>query len=165
MKTEVTGPLGRKADAFFGILNDSRTAVIEMAAASGLTLVSETERDPMTSTSFGTGELILKALDEGCRKLLIGLGGSATIDGGAGMLTALGAGFFSNTGKETGPGGGRLIQIDRIDLSALDQRLRDTEIIAACDVKNPLCGPSGAAKVFGPQSGMPLNSSRGRLKM
>ncbi|MGA2141267.1 MAG: glycerate kinase [Brevinematales bacterium] len=153
INADVTGPLGVKVRSFYGILSGNRTAVIEMAAASGLTLAPEGLRDPMISTSYGTGELIINALDMGCRKLLIGIGGSATIDGGTGMLMALGAGFYDKTGREIPRGGGGLISIGRIDISGLDPRIQETEIVAACDVKNPLCGPFGAAAVFGPQKG------------
>lgn len=149
----VRDPLGRLVEASFGILGDGVTAVIEMAAASGLTLLAPAERNPLATSTYGTGELLRAALDAGCRKIIVGIGGSATNDGGAGMACALGARFFDGEGNELPAGGGALGCLERIDTSNLDRRLRKTEIIIACDVDNPLCGPQGAAAVYGPQKG------------
>jgi glycerate kinase len=151
--TEVHGPLGEPLDAQWGILGDGRTAVIEMAAASGLPLLSPDKRDPHRTTTRGTGELMRAALDAGLRRIIIGIGGSATNDGGAGMARALGARFLDGTGAELADGGAALADLARIDLSGIDTRLAQTEIIVACDVDNPLCGPRGASAVFGPQKG------------
>ena len=154
MKQErVRGPLGEVVDACWGILGDGKTAVIEMAAASGLPLVPPDRRDPRITTTYGTGELIRTALDEGLRRIIIGIGGSATNDGGTGMAQALGAKFLAADGTELPPGGGALAQLKAIDLSGVDSRLTETEITVACDVDNPLCGQRGAAAVFGPQKG------------
>jgi glycerate kinase len=153
IRRTVTGPLGAKVDAFFGVLGDGTTGVIEMAAASGLPLVPEGQRNPMVTTTFGTGELIREALDEGCTRLMIGLGGSATNDGGTGMATALGYRFLDNEDRELPPGGGALAGLTRIDSSRRDPRLAPLEVIVACDVTNPLTGPDGAAAVYGPQKG------------
>ena len=150
---EVTGPMGERVRAHWGVLGDGRTAVIEMAAASGLPLVPDDLRDPGRATTFGTGELIRAALDAGLRKLIIGIGGSATNDGGAGMARALGVSFLYTNGDELPDGGAALARVRRIDLAGLDPRLSETEIVVACDVDNPLCGPRGASAVFGPQKG------------
>ena len=150
---QVTGPLGERVDSFFGILKDGQTAVIEMAAASGLPLVPEEKRNPLVTTTYGTGELIKAALDQGCKKIIVGLGGSATNDGGAGMAQALGVGLFNQEGVNLAFGGCNLRDLARIDISGLDPRIKETEIVAACDVDNPLCGPAGASAVFGPQKG------------
>ncbi|MCG0240050.1 MAG: glycerate kinase [Firmicutes bacterium] len=150
---QVTGPLGRPVEARFGILGDGETAVIEMAAASGLLLVPPAERDPRYTTTYGTGELIRAALDLGVRRIVCGIGGSATNDGGAGMVQALGGRLLKADGTEIGFGGAALLELDRIDLSGLDPRLQDVEILVACDVDNPLCGPRGASAVYGPQKG------------
>lgn len=151
--TGVTGPLGEPVNAHWGILNDRVTAVIEMAAASGLPLVPPEKRNPLMTTTYGTGELILAALDKGCRKLIIGIGGSATNDGGAGMAQALGACFLDASGKELAPGGAALADLEHIDVTNLDPRLVGFEVTLACDVNNPLCGPRGASAIYGPQKG------------
>ncbi|MFS8524938.1 MAG: glycerate kinase [Limnochordales bacterium] len=151
--TEATGPDGRPVRARWGILGDGVTAVVEVAAASGLVLVPRGRRNPLTATSRGTGELIRAALDAGCRRIIVGLGGSATNDGGAGMARALGARFLDAAGRELPPGGAALSGLDRIDVSGLDPRLAETEIIGATDVTSPLLGPAGASAVFGPQKG------------
>lgn len=148
----VHGPDGKLTGAVYGLL-DQNTAVLEMAQASGLTLVPEQQRDIMSATTYGTGELIRAALDQGCRKICIGIGGSATNDAGVGMAQALGASFTDRDGREVGPGGGALEQIVHMNLSGLDQRLKDTELIVMCDVTNPLYGENGAASVYGPQKG------------
>ncbi len=150
---EVTGPLGNKVNAFFGMLGNGKTAVIEMATASGLPLVPENELNPAVTTTYGTGELIRFALDQGARELIIGIGGSATNDAGVGMAQALGASFRCGKDQEVGYGGGELDKIKKIDLSNLDKRLKDTKVEVACDVTNPLYGPEGAAYVYGPQKG------------
>jgi len=152
---EVTDPLGNRINAVFGILGnrEPKTAVIEMASASGLPLVPLDKRNPMITTTYGTGELILKALDIGCKRLIIGIGGSATVDGGAGVAQALGIRLIDKDGNDIPRGGGGLKYLDRIDISGIDQRLKETEIIVACDVDNPLVGPRGASAVFGPQKG------------
>lgn len=149
----VRDPLGRPVTASFGILGDGVTAVIEMAAASGLTLLAPAERNPLVTSTYGTGELLRAALAAGCRKLIIGIGGSATNDGGAGMASALGVKFLDCKGNELPAGGGALGRLARIEADNLDGRLREAEIVIACDVNNPLCGPRGAAAVYGPQKG------------
>ncbi|WP_342757804.1 glycerate kinase [Kineothrix sedimenti] len=152
VNTPVMGPDGKMLDSFFGILEDG-SAIIEMAAASGLPLVPERERDIMKATTYGTGQLLKAAMDNGCMKIYIGVGGSATNDGGIGMAQALGASFKDDRGEEVGFGGGQLSRIAKIDVSRMDERLRRTEIIVMSDVTNPLCGPSGASAVYGPQKG------------
>ena len=147
----VTGPLGQAVDAFYG--EAGGIAVIEMAAASGLEGVPPDLRDPRTATSRGTGELIRAALDAGARRFVLGVGGSATNDGGAGMLQALGVRLLDTDGRDLGPGGAELARLDRIDASGLDPRVREAEFRIACDVDNPLVGPRGASVVFGPQKG------------
>ncbi len=149
----VTGPLGEPVKAFFGLLGDGRTAAIEMAAAAGLPLVPAERRDPRITTTYGVGELILAALDRGCRRFIIGIGGSATNDGGAGMAQALGASLLTDDGKEIARGGAALETLARISTATLDARLRECTIEVACDVNNPLCGPMGASAVYGPQKG------------
>ncbi|MCP4324671.1 MAG: glycerate kinase [Psychromonas sp.] len=149
----VTGPLGTPVEAFYGILGDRQTAVIEMAAASGLDLVPSELRDPKLTSSYGTGELIKAALDQGINKLIIGLGGSATNDGGIGLLAALGVKFIDKDGQTLATNGATLQLIHSIDSSKLDKRFVECEISIACDVDNPLCGPFGASATFGPQKG------------
>ncbi|MHA7965752.1 glycerate kinase [Paenibacillus sp. CAU 1782] len=150
---EVLGPLGLPVMASYGILGDGRTAAVEMASASGLHLVSKEERNPLLTTSYGTGQLILACLDQGVQTIIIGIGGSATNDGGAGMAEALGAKFLNAEGVEIDRGGGSLDQLERIDVTGMDKRLEDVQLIVACDVANPLCGELGASQVFGPQKG------------
>jgi glycerate 2-kinase len=149
---DVLDPLFRPIRAVYGILPDGRTAVVEMAAASGLPLVGD-RKDPLHATSVGTGQLIRDALDRGCTTILLGLGGSATNDGGVGLASALGVRFFDERGDAIEPTGGGLAQLRRIDRSALDPRLAACGLLVACDVDNPLCGPQGASAVFGPQKG------------
>ena len=149
----VIGPMGDMVPGFFGILGRSRTAVVEMAAASGIHLVKPEERNIYLASSFGTGQLINAALDHGCDKLIIGLGGSATNDGGMGMMKALGAQFLGQEGAPLAPDVRALLQLAKIDLQYLDPRLTKTEIVVACDVNNPLCGKNGASRIFGPQKG------------
>jgi len=150
---KVKDPLMRSINAFYGILGDGNTAVIEMAAASGITLLSKEERNPMKTTTYGTGQIIKHALDMGCRNFIIGIGGSATNDGGAGMLHALGVKLLDKKGYEIDFGGGNLDKLYVIDLSEIDLRLKLCNIVAACDVDNPLCGDKGASNIFGPQKG------------
>lgn len=152
-QTTVSGPLGERVCASWGVLGDGRTAVIEMAAASGLPLVPVDKRNPRLTTSYGTGELMRAALDAGLRRIIVGIGGSATNDGGAGMAQALGARFTGQDGSELPAGGAALAKLAHIDLQDLDPRLAKTDITIACDVDNPLCGPRGASVVFGPQKG------------
>jgi glycerate kinase len=151
--TTVFDPLNKEVQAFYGILGDGETAVIEMAEASGLHLVPAENRDPKLTSSFGTGQLIKHALDRGMQRLIIGLGGSATNDGGVGMLAALGVKFLDESGNAIATNGGGLIQLASIDTSGLDVRLAQCEILVACDVDNPLCGEKGASATFGPQKG------------
>ena len=151
---EVTGPLlTQKVQTYFGLLDDAQTAVIEMAKANGIHLLEKSQRNPLLTTTLGTGEMIKVALDHGVTKIIIGLGGSVTNDAGAGMAQALGAKFYDIDGGEVAVGGGQLKQIHQIDLSALDARLKQVEIIIASDVNNPLCGEQGASFVFGAQKG------------
>lgn len=153
VETDVTGPLGRQVKAGYGVCGDEQTAVIEMAAASGLALVPKEHRNPLLTTSFGTGELIRCALDAGYRNLVIGIGGSATNDAGVGLLQALGARFLEAQDKDIGFGGASLTKLERIDIQGLDPRLQECRIEVACDVTNPLTGPTGASAIFGPQKG------------
>jgi glycerate 2-kinase len=149
----VTGPLGEPVDAFFGILGNKTTAVIEMAAASGLHLVPVEKRNPLVTTTRGTGELIAAALDYGVKHIIIGIGGSSTNDGGAGMAKALGALLLDENGIEIGEGGGSLFDLASINLSEFDPRIANIKIEVACDVDNPLTGEKGASAIFGPQKG------------
>ena len=153
VEVEVVAPLGNKTKAFYGITGDGETAIIEMAAASGLSLVPLDKRNPLHTTSYGTGELIRSALDAGARKFILGIGGSATNEGGIGMLQALGAKLLDSEGHEIPGTGAGLEKLDKIDLSGFDRRLKETKIDVACDVDNPLCGPRGASAIFGPQKG------------
>ena len=148
----VTDPLGNKINAKFGIM-DGNTAIIEMSAASGLYLIPQSQKNPMNTTTFGTGELIGAAIRTGCSKIIIGIGGSATNDGGMGMAQALGVKFYDKDGELLGYGGRQLIKVDRIDLGGLDPAIKNTSFFVACDVDNPLYGPNGAAYVYGPQKG------------
>lgn len=150
---EVQGPLGSPVRAKMGLLGDGHTAVIEMAQASGLTLIGEEQRNPLITSTFGTGQLMQKALDLGCTKLIIGIGGSATNDGGMGMAQALGFRFLDAEGQPLGSGGGELARLVTIDTSQVDPRLQHVQIEVACDVDNPLTGPRGAAHIYGPQKG------------
>ncbi|WP_162047151.1 glycerate kinase [Vibrio taketomensis] len=149
----VTGPLGQTVTGFYGLLGDGKTAIIEMAAASGLHLVEPEKRNPMITTTFGTGELILAALDKGVEHIIVGIGGSATNDGGLGMAQALGIRLLDETGESLGFGGGELAKLHTIDMLAIDPRLAKIRLEVACDVNNPLCGEKGASQVFGPQKG------------
>lgn len=148
-------PLGREIQSGFGVLGggEGSIGIVEMALSSGLYLIDEHERDPLRTTSYGVGQLIRAALDQGCRTLILALGGSATNDGGAGMLQALGAELLDRDGLAIGYGGGELARLASIGVEGMDARLRDCEIRVACDVDNPFVGPRGATFVFGPQKG------------
>lgn len=152
VEVDVLNPLGKKIKSKYGIL-PGKIAVIEMAAASGLPLISEEDYNPLITTTYGTGQLIRDALDKGCKAIFIGLGGSATNDGGVGMAQALGVSFKNKVNQEVGFGGGELKGIESIDISKLDPRIDNTEIVILSDVTNPLCGKNGAANVYGPQKG------------
>ena len=153
LSARVEDPLGRPIDAIWGALGDGQTAVIEMARSSGIALLQPEERDPMVTSTYGVGQLMSLALDAGYRNLIIGIGGSATNDGGAGMAQALGAKLLDSVGDELSKGGGALADLHHIDVSGLDPRLADANIDVACDVNNPLCGETGASAIFGPQKG------------
>lgn len=153
VREEVSGPFGEPVRASYGIIEEGKTAVIEMALASGLALVPPGREDPMSASTYGTGELIRKALEKGCRKIVIGIGGSATNDGGAGMAEALGVKFFDGKGEKIARGGAALARLRKVDASGLDERVSGAEIIIASDVTNPLCGERGASMVYGPQKG------------
>ncbi len=150
---KVHDPLMREITAHFGVLGDGETAVIEMASASGIELLEKNERNPWKTTSYGTGELIKHALNKSCRKIIIGIGGSATNDAGTGMLQALGIQFLDANKREIEPGGGALKELASIKTDKLDQRLKQSKIIIASDVLNPLLGKTGASAVYGPQKG------------
>ncbi len=152
-KVEVTGPLNCPVEAAYGILGDGKTCVVEMASASGLHLVQKEGMSPLKTTTYGTGELIQRALDDGFTSFIIGLGGSATNDGGAGMLQALGLKILDAEGDEIGFGGGALADVSRIDAEIFDERISACTFIIASDVQNPMIGPDGASHVFGPQKG------------
>ncbi|WP_047910106.1 glycerate kinase [Paenibacillus sp. TCA20] len=153
VEKKVSGPLGETVAAKYGIMGDGVTAAIEMASASGIHLVTKETKNPLVTSTYGTGELIKECLDQGIKKIIIGIGGSATNDGGAGMAEALGVKFLDTEGHTLPRGGGSLGKLATIDTSELDTRLADVEIIVACDVTNPLCGETGASHVFGPQKG------------
>ena len=153
ISVSVMDPLMRQIKAEYGILKDEKTAVIEMAKASGLELLKEHEKNPLLTTTFGTGQLIKDALDKGCTKIIIGIGGSATNDGGAGMVRALGAKFLDDKGEEIPEGGGGLERLKTLDLSNFDKRIQNCEVVVACDVSNPLTGENGASMVYGGQKG------------
>jgi len=151
----VRGPLGDPVEAAYGLLETEgrRTAVVELARASGLGLVSGSRRDPLRASTHGTGELILAACRDGADEVLVCVGGSATVDGGAGIAQALGVSLLDAAGRPIGPGGADLLELDRIDVTSIHPAVRSTRIVVACDVDNPLVGPEGAAHVYGPQKG------------
>lgn len=151
--TTVIGPINQQVEAQWGVMGDGRTAVIEMARASGLAMVPPRRRNPKTTTTLGTGQLLKEAIDRGFNRVIVGLGGSATNDAGAGMATALGVRFLDSAGNSLPTGGAALARLDRVDLSGLIPGIANVEIIAATDVTNPLCGPTGASAIFGPQKG------------
>ena len=150
----VTGPMGTPVNAYYGYLADSHTAVMEMASAAGITLVPAAEKNPLLATSFGVGEVMNDALQKGCRNFIIGIGGSATNDGGIGMLKALGVRFLDENGEDAGEGGQALAKVTQIDVSGLNPLLKECQIQVACDVNNPLCGENGSTYVYGPQKGV-----------
>ena len=154
---EVTGPLGEKVEAVYGIIESkddlSKTAIIEMSAAAGITLVPEESRNPMNTTTYGVGELILDAIERGCRHFIVGIGGSATNDGGVGMLQALGYDFVTQEGKAISYGGNGLRELANIEESNVNPILKECTFKVACDVTNPLCGENGSSAIFGPQKG------------
>ena len=150
----VTGPMHTPVDAYYGYLKDTNTAVMEMASAAGITLVPDSEKNPLLATSYGVGEMINDAIQRGCRNFIIGLGGSVTNDGGIGMLKALGVRFLDENGKDAGEGGQALAKVARIDVSGMNPLLKECHIQVACDVNNPLCGENGSTYVYGPQKGV-----------
>lgn len=152
-EARVTGPLGEPVTARWGWLAEQRTAFVEMASASGLELVPRSRRDVLVATSRGTGELLHAALDAGAERLVLAIGGSATNDGGAGLLQALGVRLLDKQGQALGPGGAALAMLASLDVTALHPRLAEVEVVIAADVDNPLCGPQGASQIFGPQKG------------
>lgn len=149
----VTGPMHTPVDAYYGYLKDTNTAVMEMASAAGITLVPDSEKNPLLATSYGVGEMINDAIQRGCRNFIIGIGGSVTNDGGIGMLKALGVRFLDENGKDAGEGGQALAKVARIDVSGMNPLLKECHIQVACDVNNPLCGENGSTYVYGPQKG------------
>ena len=151
--SEVMGPLGETRTAVWGAMGDGLTAVIEMARTSGLALVAVEDRNPLVATTYGLGQAIRDALDSGFRRFILGIGGSATNDAGAGMAQALGARLLDSAGDDLPPGGAALADLDRVDLSGLDPRIAESDVAVACDVTNPLTGPVGASAVYGPQKG------------
>ncbi|MBI4234255.1 MAG: glycerate kinase [Chloroflexi bacterium] len=152
-QSQVSGPLGERVTARWGVMGDGRTAVIESAQACGLVLVPPERRDPLVTTTYGVGEFIRHALDQGYRRFIIGVGGSATNEGGAGMAQALGVRLLDAGGNHLPRGGLALLSLERVDCAGLDPRIPQSEIIVAVDVTNPLCGPQGAARTYGPQKG------------
>ena len=150
---KVTGPLGEKVDAKYGIIPERKLAVMEMSAAAGITLVPEDKRNPLDTTTYGVGEMIKDALDRGMRNFLIGIGGSATNDGGLGMLSALGFEFTTENGEKVSPFGRGLSEIYDVSKEKADLRLSECNFQIACDVKNPLCGDMGCSRIYGPQKG------------
>ncbi|WP_270765223.1 glycerate kinase [Weissella confusa] len=150
---DVQNPLDETVSAFYGVLGDQQTAVIEMSAASGIQFVTTETKNPLITTTYGTGQLIKDALDRGMRRFIIGLGGSATNDGGAGMAEALGVRFLDENGQQIARGGAALATVHEIDMSNLDPRVAESEFLLASDVTNPLVGETGASAVFGPQKG------------
>ena len=150
----VTGPMHSPVDAYYGYLADSHTAVMEMASAAGITLVPAEEKNPLLATSYGVGEMMNDALQKGCRNFIIGIGGSATNDGGIGMFKALGVRFLDENGEDAGEGGQALARVEQIDVSGLNPLLKECQIQVACDVNNPLCGENGSTYVYGPQKGV-----------
>ena len=152
-KKTVSGPLMGRIEAFYGILGDGETAIIEMAAAAGLNLLAENKRNPLETTTYGVGELILEVIEYGCKNIVLGIGGSCTNDGGMGMAQALGVRFFSKEGRLLSQGGKHLKDVYSIDVSGMDMRIREIKIVVACDVNNPMYGPNGATYIYGPQKG------------
>ena len=150
----VTGPMHTPVDAYYGYLKDTNTAVMEMASAAGITLVPDSEKNPLLATSYGVGEMINDAIQRGCRNFIIGIGGSVTNDGGIGMLKALGVRILDENDEDAGEGGQALAKVARIDVSGMNPLLKECHIQVACDVNNPLCGENGSTYVYGPQKGV-----------
>lgn len=150
----VTGPMHTPVDTYYGYLKDTNTAVMEMASAAGITLVPDSEKNPLLATSYGVGEMINDAIQRGCRNFIIGIGGSVTNDGGIGMLKALGVRFLDENDEDAGEGGQALAKVARIDVSGMNPLLKECHIQVACDVNNPLCGENGSTYVYGPQKGV-----------
>ncbi|MCQ2549941.1 MAG: glycerate kinase [Lachnospiraceae bacterium] len=155
-KVIVSDPLGRPVEAVYGILPNGKTAIIEMSAAAGITLVKEAERNPLHTTTYGVGEMIRHGVEKGCRSFLVGIGGSATNDGGVGMLQALGFGFLNEQGKQISFGAKGLANLKKITTDQVIPQLQECSFKIACDVTNPLCGKKGASAVYGPQKGATL---------
>lgn len=153
VKVDVTDPLGRPIEAAYGLIDNGATAIIEMAAASGLPLLNDSERNPLVTSTYGTGLLIRDALERGVSKVLLGIGGSATNDGGAGLASALGVRLLDNQGQVLPQGGASLANLVKLDMEEINPLLSKVQIEVACDVQNPLCGPEGASAVYGPQKG------------
>lgn len=153
VSVEVTGPLGEKVTSVYGMIEEKKFAFMEMANVAGITMVTSRSKNPMNTTTYGVGEMILDAAKKGCREFLIGIGGSATNDGGLGMLTALGVQFYSEDGKKVGIYGRDVSKVERIDLSNMDPILKECHFTIMSDVTNPLCGPMGSSAIFGPQKG------------
>lgn len=152
-KVQVSDPLGRPVDAEYGLIHGGSTCVVELASASGLELIAAEERDPLRTTTYGTGEVIRRALDAGCRQFIMAIGGSASNDGGAGILQALGVRLLDEAGQSVGRGGLELQRVAAIDMGGMDERLAESTFVIASDVQNPLLGPNGASHVYGPQKG------------
>ena len=150
----VTGPLNREVTACYGYIKETKTAIIEMASGAGITLISRDERDPLKTTTKGVGEMICHAMDNGCRNFIIGIGGSATNDGGIGMLKSLGVRFCDEEGNDVGEGAQALSKINKIELSCIHPLIKECKFQVACDVNNPLCGEMGATYIYGPQKGV-----------
>lgn len=149
----VTGPLGEKVESYYGILAEKKLAVMEMANVAGITMVPEKSKNPMNTTTYGVGEMILDAIEKGCREFIVGIGGSATNDGGLGMLTALGVEFYNKDGKKAGIFGRDVLRVERIDTSRMNPLLKECHFTIMCDVTNPLCGEMGSSAIYGPQKG------------
>ena len=153
IEVDVTGPLGEKVSSYYGVLEEEKLAVMEMANVAGITMVADCSKNPMNTTTYGVGEMILDAANRGCREFIIGIGGSATNDGGLGMLTALGVEFYNKEGKKAGIFGRDVMRVDRVDTSHLAEVLKECHFTIMCDVTNPLCGEMGSSAIYGPQKG------------
>lgn len=153
IEVDVTGPLGEKVSSYYGVLEEEKLAVMEMANVAGITMVADRSKNPMNTTTYGVGEMILDAANRGCREFIIGIGGSATNDGGLGMLTALGVEFYNKEGKKAGIFGRDVMRVDRVDTSHLAEVLKECHFTIMCDVTNPLCGEMGSSAIYGPQKG------------
>lgn len=153
VEVEVTGPLGEKVRSYYGVLEEEKLAVMEMANVAGITMVSERSKNPMNTTTYGVGEMILHAAEHGCREFIIGIGGSATNDGGLGMLTALGVDFYNSEGRKAGIYGRDMMRVAKVDTSHMAEILKECHFTIMCDVTNPLCGEMGSSAIYGPQKG------------